>query len=199
MDERLRKCMLSLRKIADINTNQKIDITNGDIDKHVDGRWSNTIRMVKGIFIDHRSEIRRAIQQKYADAKELATQIIRSTDGCGDWNNLVILVKNLECSLQGLDNLVQNDNYKEDSKMCVFIKHFREDEVPTLIIKIKEWIGANPTKFKDIDWDLDGRIKTSSSIPIPKLVREPPVATQSPSFGTPAEISGYKLSLEAGN
>jgi hypothetical protein len=154
MEDQIRKSLLSLRKIAAIDESCKIDTSNNDIDRHLDTKWHNMVRALKGIVIDHRAEIIKVMQMKFKDAKDHANYIMEGKHKKFA-EYLPLIAKQLENSRTGLRNFQRNENYKDDNKVRIPVEHFLDDEVPAIIKTINKFMQDNPDLFcKSIDADL---------------------------------------------
>ncbi len=144
MELQIKKSMISLRKIAAITDQCKIDSTNGEIEPHIDGLFNNTIRTVKGLVISHRIEMIRVLNAKYSECKELIKCIVESEH----FLMYLPMIRNvLINSKKGLAKLQSNIHYSEDIKIKANLDHLAEDEVPYLIKLIESYVRKNSDKF----------------------------------------------------
>lgn len=147
MENQIKKCLLSLRKIANITADCQIDPSNHEIDIHVNGIINDTCRAVKGVFIDIRAAIIVVLECKYADTKEHIKYIMESGKHT---DQLATIRARLEDSKNGLVMFGRNERYKTDMKMSPSIAHLLEDEIPSITKKIDLYFSEHPEINKTI-------------------------------------------------
>jgi hypothetical protein len=144
MEVQIKKCLISLRKIAAVSDQWKIDSTSNEIEQHVDGLINNALRAAKGLVVNHRSEMVRVLNSKYSECREHVEYIIKSGN-CRVY--LPMIRRALLKSQRGLAKLQRNINYASDIKVKVNIDELVENEVPMIIKTIEDYITKNSKRF----------------------------------------------------
>jgi hypothetical protein len=211
MEAQIKRCLISLRKIAAVTDQWHIDTSAGEIEQHIDGLYNNAVRTVKGYVKDHRAEMIRVLNAKYADCKELVKAVIESNQFL---IQLPVIRRVLILSKKGLYKLQSNIYYSEDAKVKIPLDHLVEDEVPSVIKLIEAYIFKHKDRFpadalvddnkKEDDLlmadivayekEKEEKFITSNPIPIPTPTSSPAKHTSSPSiYGTPNDfLTGEK-------
>lgn len=145
MEVQIKKCIISLRKIASVSDQWQIDTSKSEIEQHVNGIFNNAYRIARGLLIiNHRDEMVRVLNAKYSECKEHIKYIIESKSML---NQLPIIRRALLNSMRGLKKIQSNINYANDLKVKVPVEYLIEDEVPSIIRLIERYIEKHSDKF----------------------------------------------------
>jgi hypothetical protein len=132
MERQIDKCLISMRKIANLNDKSRIDTTRGDVDEYTEG----LVNRINRIMNDSREKALRMLQTKFNDIKEMSRFIIES----GKFVDRLDMIKHaLEKSKEGLTLYKNNILYVDDAEIKSTVEHILEVEIPAHILMIDEY------------------------------------------------------------
>lgn len=132
-----------MRKISNLNEQSRIDTSKGDIDEFIETRWSSLVRAVT----DSRTKALSLLMLKFNEIRELTRFITES----GKFIEYLYTFRTaLIKSKEGLTLYKNNERYREDKEIRSTVEHILEDEIPSHIIFIDEFIQKSDIKQIDI-------------------------------------------------
>ncbi len=132
MENQIKKCLLTLRKIGNLPDNPYIDTTEGDIDMYQPGVYN----YAKHVIFDGRSRMRSLLDKKYEEISLLVTTMI---EGNKHTEYLEIIYQLLDTSKVGLKLIDQSKFYQDDMKVHNKIEHIADVEIPIQMGMIDEY------------------------------------------------------------
>lgn len=133
MENQIKKCLLSLRKISNIPAECQIDTTRGDIDVYV----PTYVNMMRRQIWDGRLHMIQLFREKYTEVKEITTYIMES----GKYiMSLKIIHHRLVSSKEGLMMIKRSQRYMDDMEIKNNIEHILEDEIPQQLTEIERFL-----------------------------------------------------------
>lgn len=137
MENQIKKCLISMRKIANLNEKSRIDINRDDIDEYTDGIWNQLHRAV----FYSRTKALKLILCKYIEIKEI-TKLIMETGKYTE--SLGPIKRTIEKTKEGLTLFKSNPLYIGDKDIKSTIEHILEDEIPSQIQIIDKYVKDHP-------------------------------------------------------
>lgn len=129
MENQINNCLISLRKIANLNEQSRIDTLKGDIDEYSE----TIIHHINRSLFDSRDKALKLLIEKYRNVKEITNFIMESGKFI---DRLPVIRAALEKSKEGLTLYKSNLLYIDDKKIKSTIEHLLMDEIPSQISSI---------------------------------------------------------------
>jgi hypothetical protein len=142
MEVQIKKCLISMRKIANLTNKSRIDTTNGDVDEFTESTYATLHRMLW----DSRGRAIRMLIKKFSEIKEITKFIMESNKFTG---NLRTIQHSLVKTKEGLTLYKSNPRYINDMKVKSTVEHLLEDDIPCQIATITEYVSRH--KIEDAD------------------------------------------------
>lgn len=129
MEKQIKRGLISMRKIANLTSTSRIDVSNGDIDEFVPTRASEMYRYI----FHSRKRVLKTLNDKYSEMKDMVRFIMESANFQEQLSTIKRAIVNTR---MGLESYKSNPRYKDDMDIKSNIEHIIQDEIPALIERI---------------------------------------------------------------
>lgn len=134
MENQIKKSLITLRKIASLTSESRINTLRGDIDEYTE---SGLINKLQRVIFDSRNNALEMLKKKYDEIREHTKYIFES----GKFTDMLISIKqNLISSREGLELYKNNPRYIDDKAVKSMIEHLLNDEIPAQVKNIDRYI-----------------------------------------------------------
>ena len=137
MESQIERCLISLRKIANLTSKSRICVWTGDIDVHEPTLINDACRCAT----HKREKMLDVLKSKYRESRDLVAMIIQCNcygDKLADFRKALII------SMEGLGLYKTNARYVSDLNIKSTVEHILSTEIPSQIKVIDDY-----TKYEE--------------------------------------------------